>query len=115
LRLLATLAELRAEIARRPMALQHARLSAIREEIAALGATRAELRETVDAVAFGETGIGTAAYLSARGEDLRKAQAARYLRLAHAEAEMAELKDVAARARARADVLARLSRDGRRR
>jgi exonuclease VII small subunit len=97
------------------MAMHQARLSAIREEIAALGTTRTALRETVDALASGEAALGTAAFLSARGEDLRKAQAACYQKLAHAEAEMAELKDAAARARARADVLARLSREGRRR
>lgn len=109
LRLLATLADLRAEMARRPMALHETKLSALRKEIETLSATRARLRESVDAMSSGETAIGTAAYLSARSEDLRHAQADRYRTLAREEAHMAALKDTAARARARADVLRQLS------
>jgi hypothetical protein len=115
LRLLATLAELQAEIARRPVALHQVKLTALRAQIDALAQTQAKLREGVDAVASGEMAIGTAAYLTARAEDLRKAQAAGYRSLAQAEAEMAALKDTAARARARADVLDRLNQNAGRR
>lgn len=115
LRLLATLAELRAEIARRPMAQHQAKLATLHAQISVLAETQARLRESVDAIASGDMAMGTAAYLSARREDLRKAQVTRYQSLAHAEAEMAQLKETAAKARARADVLDRLSRKAERR
>ncbi|MFW5881718.1 MAG: hypothetical protein ACOCTP_04280, partial [Roseicyclus sp.] len=85
LQLLATLAELRAELARRPLALHMARAAHLRQEIAALATTRAELRRSVDGLASGETPMASAAYLTARGEDLRTAQAAGYQSLARAE------------------------------
>jgi hypothetical protein len=110
LRLLASLAELRAEIARQPLVAHQREASKLKEEIRALAETRQELRVAVDAMASDDAPLSTAAYLSARSEDVRRAQAGRYLSLAHTEAELAGLKETAARARARADILARLSR-----
>lgn len=113
LRLLTTLAELRAEVARRPLLHQRQRRAKLKEEIDALAATRQELRETVDGVSSGAIPIGHAAYLTARSGDLRDAQARHYQALALTEAEVARLHETASRARARAEVLARLYRAAR--
>lgn len=113
LRLLATLAELRAEIARRPLIQQRQKAFALKEEIEALAATRQDLRATVDGVGSGATPFSNAAYLTARGADLRQVQARHYQALALIEADTADFHDKAARARARADVLARLCRTAR--
>ena len=110
LRRLASLAELRAEIARRPLVTHQEKASNLKEEIRALADARQEIRATVDAIASGGLPLCTAAYLSARSEDLREAQAGHYRSLALTEAELVGLKEMAARARARANILARLSR-----
>lgn len=110
LRLLATLAELRAEVARRPLIHQRLKVSKLKEEIDALAATRKDLRASVDGISSGVTSFGHAAYLVARSGDLRDAEAQRYQALALTEAEMADLRDKASQAHARAEILVRLCR-----
>jgi hypothetical protein len=110
LRFLARLAELQAEVARRPLVIHQKKASKLKDEIQSLAETRQDFCSMIDDIASGVAPLHTAAYLAARSEDLRLAQAYHYQTLARVEAEMVGSRDMAARARARADVLARLSR-----
>jgi hypothetical protein len=109
LRLLAQLAELQAEIARKPLSVHQARMAALKAETVELSERRAALRDGVDSIADSDLPIAAAAYLAARNEDLGWSLAERYQTMARAEVAMSEVKNTAARARARADVLERLS------
>jgi hypothetical protein len=102
------IADLLAERALRPLAAETARVAAIRARIARLEGLRTRLSEDGG---DGAADPAVSAYLQARAEAVRRAQAAEYRVLAGAEAEIAGTRATARKALGRAEALRALRRE----